>query len=218
MNQSAKSFFAQRRLTPRIWSEGTLVWVDLVNAASGAMVAPQYGRGSSEEDALSSAVARYRVEEADWDQSGIRVAIEFVPTFNSEPSVHQIVTTAFLCEGIQVEDFVRPAFYLEAELQHPDLKWASPSLRVHVVSDLAVEEMIRNVGTPIGLALASVRKGLSALSFSVLLERPDRKIWLAWKHDDNPDEIPRAMAALPQDLEARSVLGWDKRLGAWIDL
>jgi hypothetical protein len=89
MENEAKSFFAQRRLTPRIWSEGNLVWVDLVSAASGAVVAPQYGRGSSEQVALSSAVDRYRIEETDWDQSGIRVAIEFMPTITTEPSVHQ---------------------------------------------------------------------------------------------------------------------------------
>jgi hypothetical protein len=113
---------------------------------------------------------------------------------------------------------VRPAAQLEAEQQHPDLKWASPKLTVHVVSDLAAGEIVHKVGTPIGLALTTVREGVSTLPFSVTLERPDRKVTLAWKHDDGPDEIGRAMAALPEDLGVRRLLGWDRNRGAWMDL
>src|SRR5216684_1362736 len=122
----ARSFFESRRLAPRIWNDGTAVWVDLMNARTGSVVAPQYGRGTSEEDALSSAVARYRVEEADWDQSGIRIAMNFVPTITTPPSLRQIVNTAFISEGVQVEDFIRPAAELQAEREPTDLKWGCP--------------------------------------------------------------------------------------------
>jgi hypothetical protein len=181
-------------------------------------VAPHYGRGTSEEDALSSAVARYRVEEADWDQSGIRIAMKFVPTVTTPPSLRQIVNTAFIGEGIQVEDFIRPAAELEAEREPTDLKWGSPSLTVHLISDLPVEDIVRKVGVPIGLALSNVRRLVSDLPLSVIAERPDKKLLLAWRPDDSPDEITRAMERLPQDLAARRTIGWDRERGVWFDL
>ncbi len=215
---AARSFFESRRLAPRIWNDGTDVWVDLVNARTGSVVAPHYGRGTSEGDALSSAVARYRVEEADWDQSGIQIAMEFIPTITTRPSIRQIVNTAFISEGLQVDDYVRPSAELAAEHQHPDWKWASPSLFVHLVSDLAVEEIVRKVGVPIGLALASVRRKVSDLPFGVRVEGLDRRISLSLKHDDSPNEVGRAMAGLPVDLAARASIGWDREQGIWFDL
>jgi hypothetical protein len=222
MNDAAenttRSFFESRRLTPRIWNDGTEVWVDLVNATTGSVVAPQYGRGTSEVDALSSAVARYRVEEADWDQSGVQIAIEFTPTITTPPSIRQIVATAFTREGLQVDDYVRPSAQLAAEHQHPDWNWASPSLIAHLVSDLAVDEIVRKVGVPIGLALASVRRKVSDLPFSVRVEGLDRRISLSLQHDESPDEVERAMAGLPVDLAARAAIGWDRERGVWFDL
>jgi hypothetical protein len=214
----ARSFFQSRRLAPRIWNDDTDVWVDLVNASTGSVVAAQYGRGTSEQDALSSAVARYRVEEADWDQSGIRIAMKFVPTVTTPPSLRQIVNTAFISEGIQVEDFIRPAADLEAEREPTDLQWGSPSLTVHLISDLPVEDVVRKVGVPIGLALSNVRRLVSDLPLGVIAERPDKRLLLAWMPDDSPDEITRAMERLPQDLAARSSIGWDRDRGIWFDL
>lgn len=218
LESGARSFFESRRLAPRIWNDGTDVWVDLMNASTGSVVAPQYGRGMSEEEALSSAVARYRVEEGDWDQSGIRIAMKFVPTITTPPSVRQIVNTAFISEGIQVEDFVRPAAELEAEREPTDLKWGSPKLDVHLISDLPVEEIVRKVGVPIGLALSNVRRLVSDLPLGVTVERPEKRLLLAWRPDDSPDEITRAMERLPQDLEARRTIGWDRDRGIWFDL
>lgn len=215
---TARSFFESRRLAPRIWNDGTDVWVDLLNATTGSVVAPQYGRGTSEGDALSSAVARYRVEEADWDQSGVQIAMEFIPTITTPPSIRQIVTTAFIREGLQVDDYVRPSAELAAEQQHPDWKWASPSLTVHLISDLAVEEIVQKVGLPIGLALSCVRRELSDLAFRVRVEGMDRRIWVSLKHDDSPDEVARAMAGLPVNLAARATIGWDREEGVWFDL
>lgn len=214
----ARSFFESRRLAPRIWNDGTDVWVDLMNASTGSVVAPKYGRGTSEEDALSSAVARYRVEEADWDQSGIRIAMKYVPTITTPPSLRQIVNTAFISEGVQVEDFIRPAAELEAEREPTDLKWGSPKLIVHVISDLPVEEIVRKVGVPIGLALSRVRGRVSDLPLGVIVETPDKRLSLSWRHDDSPDEITRAMERLPLDLEARRTIGWDRERGVWFDL
>src|ERR1700674_2150592 len=214
----ARSFFESRRLAPRIWNDGTDVWVDLMNAGTGSVVAPQYGRGTSEEDALSSAVARYRVEEADWDQSGIRIAIKFVPTITTPPSLRQIVNTAFISEGVQVEDFIRPAAELEFERKPTDLKWATPTLTAHGFSDLAVDEIVRKIGVPIGLALSKLRRLVSDLPLGVIVERPEAKLWLSWRHDDRPDEITRAMERLPQDLAARKNIGWDRDQGVWFDL
>ena len=214
----ARSFFESRRLAPRIWNDGTDVWVDLMNASTGSVVAPQYGRGTSEVDALSSAVARYRVEEADWDQSGIRIAMKFVPTITTPPSLRQIVNTAFISEGLQVEDFIRPAAELDAEREPTDLKWGSPSLTVHLISDLPVDEIVRKVGVPIGLALSNVRRLVSDLPLGVLVERPDKTFWLSWRHDDKPDDITRAMERLPLDLAARRNIGWDRDRGIWFDL
>jgi hypothetical protein len=215
---AARSFFESRRLAPRIWNDGSDVWVDLMNARTGSVVAPQYGRGTSEEDALSSAVARYRVEEADWDQSGIRIAMEFVPTTTTPPSLRQIVNTAFISEGVQVEDFIRPAAELEFERKPTDLKWGSPSLTVHLISDLPVDEIVRKVGVPIGLALSNVRRLVSDLPLGVIVERPDRRLLLAWRPDDSPDEITRSVERLPQDLEGRRTIGWDRERGVWFDL
>jgi hypothetical protein len=215
---AARSFFESRRLAPRIWNDGSDVWVDLMNARTGSVVAPQYGRGTSEEDALSSAVARYRVEEADWDQSGIRIAMEFVPTTTTPPSLRQIVNTAFISEGVQVEDFIRPAAELEFERKPTDFKWANPRLTVHVISDLAIDEIVRKVGVPIGLGLSKLRRLVSDLGFGVIVERPEAKLWLSWRHDDRPDEITRAMERLPQDLAARKNIGWDRDQGVWFDL
>jgi hypothetical protein len=214
----ARSFFQSRRLAPRIWNDGADVWVDLLNPSTGSVVAPQYGRGTSEEDALSSAVARYRVEEADWDQSGIRIALKFVPTVTTPPSLRQIVNTAFISEGIQVEDFIRPAADLEAEREPTDLQWGSPSLTVHLISDLPVADIVRKVGVPIGLALSNVRRLVSDLPLGVIAERPNKRLLLAWKPDDSPDEITRAMERLPQDLAARRTIGWDRERGVWFDL
>ena len=214
----ARAFLQSRRLAARIWTDGTDVWVDLMNASTGSVVAPQYGRGTSEEGALSSAVARYRVEETDWDQSGIQIAVEFRPTITTPPSLRQIVNTAFISEGIQVEDFVRPAFQLDAEREPTDLKWGSPSLTVHLISDLPAEEIVRRVGMPTGLALSKVRGRVSDLPLGVIVERPDKRFWLSWRHDDKPHEITRAMDCLPLDLAARSNIGWDRDRGVWFDL
>jgi hypothetical protein len=218
VESTARAFFRSRQLVPTISSDGTFFWVDLMNATTGSVVAPRYGRGSSEDHALSSAVARYRLEQADWDQSGVEVALEFVPTITTPPHVREVVISAFVREGIQVTDFVRPPTELEAEQRHPDWKWASPSLRVHVVADLPVEEIVRKIGLPIGIALTSVRKDVGDLPFGVTVDRPDSRIWLSWKHDDGPDEIARAMEGLPQDLADRSVIGWDRERGVWLDL
>jgi hypothetical protein len=182
------------------------------------MVAPQYGRGTGEEDALSSAVARYRVEEADWDQSGIQIAVEFTPTITTPPSLRQIVNNAFISEGVQVEDFVRPAFQLDAQREPSDFKWGSPTLTVHVISDQPVDEIVRKVGVPIGIALASVRRKVSNLPVGVIVEPTDARLSLSWRHDDSPEEITRALERLPQDLAARSVIGWDREQGVWVDL
>jgi hypothetical protein len=214
----ARSFFESRRLTTRIWNDGTDVWVDLVNATTGSVVAPQYGRGTNEEDALSSAVARYRVEKADWDQSGVQIAIEFRPTITTPPSLRQIVATACTGEGLQVDDYVRPSEQLAAEYEHPDWNWASPSLTVHIVSGLAVDEIVRKVAVPIGLALASVRRKVSDLPASVVIEVIDRRISLSLKHDDSADEVAKAMSSLPVELEARATIGWDRERGVWFDL
>src|SRR6202049_412561 len=209
----ARSFFESRRLAPRIWNDGTDVWVDLMNAGTGSVVAPQYWRGTSEEKAFSPGVPLYRVREADWDQSGIRIAIKFVPTITTPPSLRQIVNTAFISEGVQVEDFIRPAVALEYERKPSDLKWGSPNLTVHVISDLAVDEIVRKVGVPIGLALSNVRRLVSDLPLGVIVERPDRRLLLAWRPDDSPDEITRSMERLPQDLEGRRTIGWDRERG-----
>jgi hypothetical protein len=144
--------------------------------------------------------------------------VEFRPTITTPPSLRQIANTAFISEGLQVEDFIRPAVELEAEREPTDLKWGSPSLTVHLISDLPVEEIVRKVGVPIGLALSNVRRLVSDLPLSVIAERPDKRLLLAWRPDDSPDEITRAMERLPQDLAARRTIGWDRDRGIWFDL
>lgn len=189
-----------------------------MNPDSGSVVSPKYGRGASEEEALASAVTRYRVEQADWDQSGIQIAIEFVPTITTSPAVRQRVIAAFIREGIHVTDFERPSFQLEAEHEHPDWRWAKPSLTVHMTSDLPVDDIVRRMATPVALALTSVRQELRDLPFGVSLAGLNGTIRLALKHDDDSPEVGRAIARLPTDLATRRAIGWDRERSTWFDL
>lgn len=138
-------------------------------------------------------------------------------TLRSTPPA-RIVATAFTGEGLQVDDYVRPSAQLAAEHQHPDWNWASPSLTVHIVSGLAVDEIVRKVTVPIGLALASVRRKVSDLPVGVVIEAIDRRISLSLAHDDSPDDVAKAMSSLPVELEARATIGWDRERGIWFDL
>jgi hypothetical protein len=140
----ARSFFAARRLVTRTLSDELGFSVDLVNT-SGRLVAPEYGHGASEKDALVSAVKRYRVEEADWDQDGIQILLEFVPTITASAGLRGVVARAFAGEGLSTAEYERPAFQIAAESSHPEWNWASPSLRVHLVSDLPILEIVENV-------------------------------------------------------------------------
>jgi hypothetical protein len=179
---------------------------------------PKYGRGASEEEALASAVSRYRVEQADWDQSGIKIAVEFVPTITTSPALRHLVTTAFVREGIDVVDFERPSFQLEAEREHPDWKWASPSLTVHMSSNLSVDDIVQRMAPPVALALTNVRQQVQDLPLGTLIEGLNGTIRLALKHDDDPQEVGRAVGRLPIDLATRRAIGWDRERGAWFDL
>lgn len=181
-------------------------------------MAAKYGRGASEEEALESALRRYRVEQADWDQSGIQIAIEFVPTITTSPALRQKVNTAFVREGIDVVEFERPSFQLEAERQHPDWKWASPSLTVHMTSNVSVDDIVRRMAPPVALALTSVRKEVHDLPFGILIEGSNGTIRLAVKHDDGPEEVAKAVGRLPSDLATRKSIGWDRERNTWFDL
>jgi len=207
-----------RQLATRAWRDGADIWVDLVSPSSGSVVAPKYGRGASEEEALASAMKRYRLEQADWDQSDIQIAIEFVPTITTSPAVRQLVNTAFAREGIDVVNFERSSFQLEAELEHPDWKWASPSLTVHLTSNLSVDDIIRRVAPPVALALTSVRQRVPDLPFGILIGGLDGTIRLAFKHDDGPQEVEKSVGRLPTDLAARKSIGWDRERSTWFDL
>jgi hypothetical protein len=66
----AATFFRDKGLELRTWQENRffgkrLWWADLVRGASGEVLWPRYGRGSSEAEAILSARRRYRDEEGE---------------------------------------------------------------------------------------------------------------------------------------------------------
>lgn len=140
----ARAFFAARRLVTRTLSDELGFSVDLVNT-SGKLVAPEYGHGASEKDALVSAVKRYRIEEADWDQDGIQILLEFVPTTTASAGLRGVVASAFAREGLATAEYERPAFQMTAESSHRGWKWGSPSLSVHLVSNLPTIEVVEKL-------------------------------------------------------------------------
>jgi hypothetical protein len=213
----ARAFFAARRLVTRTLSDELGFSVDLVNT-SGKLVAPEYGHGASEKDALVSAVKRYRIEEADWDQDGIQILLEFVPTTTASAGLRGVVASAFAREGLATAEYERPAFQMTAESSHPGWKWGSPSLSVHLVSNLPTIEVVEKLIQGVGIALASIRKHVPDLPFEVDIDRSDKPIRLAFRHDDFPNEMERAMDRLPPDLASRRTMVWDRDRQIWSDL
>jgi hypothetical protein len=68
------------------------------------------------------------------------------------------------------------------------------------------------------MALATIRKQVPDLSFGVDIDRSDKPIRLAFRHDDVPNEMERAIDQLPPDLATRMTIGWDRDRQIWFDL
>lgn len=90
--ESARAFLVSRGFVPKVLKEDGEISVVLTSRTTGNTVAEGYGRGVTERDALVSAAQRYRVEQADWDQSGIRIALEYVPTITATAAAQHAVT------------------------------------------------------------------------------------------------------------------------------
>jgi hypothetical protein len=155
---------------------------------------------------------------ANRDQGGIEITIEFVPTITATAEVHQAVKGAFSDQGLRVSDYERPTNELDAERRYKEGKWASPSLTVHLLSDLPVDEVVDKLTLGVGVALGTIRRQVPDLPFGVAFNRPDGSIHLAFRYDDGPDEMANAMEQLPVDLASRRSLGWDRGRGIWFDL
>ena len=148
----------------------------------------------------------------------IGVALEFAPTITLAAGVYDAVTKAFVEEGVHAVDFERPANELIAERAHPDWKWAEPTLRVHLIADLSASEVIANIGGPIALPLASVRRLMPELPIDLRIDQVGRQTGLTFRHDDSPDEIPTALRNLPTDIDTATSVGWNRQQCAWITL
>lgn len=158
-------------------------------------------------------------ETAPLRRAGVRILLEFVPSISVSVETRDTVFRAFAAEGMKAEDFQRPAAELEAERGHPELNWARPHLRVHVVADMPVTAAIGAFGAAAARALAIVRRQASDLPIGLAFEAQDRALGLSFKRDDEADQIVLAMGRLPLPVKPKvTLLGWDRTKGDWIEL
>jgi hypothetical protein len=98
---------------------------------------------------------------------------------------------------------------------------AQPSFSLIVAGsvDRTPEELVLELGSRLGDALARIRFVLPSLPVSINTVSDDRRRWFSFRPAASPESMRQGVAALPAVLTSEhDALGWDDVLSEWVVL